>query len=584
MYGNLKALDQNSIYNEFNQDIGLSDSLNDNTLAYLTRVKIANPDAYHAIINEFKQKINVPNRNLFLKAHHIDAVVRMLEAQSLLEPDILKNLEQYLQSNSINLEQGIREIRLNHLSHIKEQADIQKLMHHTDAHRLEIKVRAMKLINDKMHYFSEDNATDSFLHEIVRFSIEFHDYYQRNPGNFSTVEERTADQITQWIIQDLLSNPPEPIVNLVRFVIDHIVVLGTTMIFSPYSTIDLIELFYFFEQYTPQTDSNHKEFLLKLKHISLITSICDKFPAASEELVNQQLKHANSLKALESYLGNDIIIKKLASQLISYHYVEPNLQLQSNTTQAFLMSIVAHVCMRIELGFINTPQTEEEQASNNDLLTLMHFIKDCQTERAQHLLLNDEVNDITLDRSIKDFQDFYLTSFEQREIYRIMSSVFFNNIDKEVNFVLSQISTVEFCGRELPTLKINHHVPQIDADNLQKLKTFYWQLSPDEQILLCKELTLNTILQAGHFFYASHPHSVDQMTKQHAHSSQELNTKILASNSSQYDSQKHDAYFFQSFTRSDSFGLFAQKPALSMIGLPKIITEDEDKAESHTPS
>jgi len=106
------------------------------------------------------------------------------------------------------------------------------------------------------------------------------------------------------------------------------------------------------------------------------------------------------------------------------------------------------------------------------------------------------------------FKQAFEDAYEAYSVTEIVERLFFRQINSEVGFCCSQEGgLIEMAEAGLPDMGvtraevvyslIDSSVPSKDAINLQELKIFYDELTPENKIILCKEVVMTVVCQAG---------------------------------------------------------------------------------------
>ncbi|WP_133128489.1 hypothetical protein [Legionella nagasakiensis] len=461
--------------------------LNDQSLQFLAELHEKNSEAFTELMTKFKTICRT--NKLFLKANHLDTVIASLQQQMHLPADALRSVDAFLSAPGTDYAAALHTLRRTHGPELDVAAKAHHKLHHAIPHALEIKERSLHVVTKDLELLHTDSPGDRFLRAIAGFMIEFHDHEQVNSAPFASVEEITADRILGWLTESLdLDTHPE-LKTLLEFMADRIIVLGTTMVFSPERTTDLSELYVLVEDaakragFTVSHPSN-KELLRMIEAVMLVTGICDKNPAALATIVRMQQTDAAAatLPLLRHYLPHPLVLERFfaSSSFTSYREGEPP---STMDMQTFLMTLVPHLCMRAELSAKSKPKIVSD---------LIEFVAECR--------------DLRSSAPDSDFQAWYDREFERRGMDAIIEELLFAAIDGEVAFSHSQVGGLKFAHDRLESLEfltgerallIDTTVPEKDAANLLAFRTFYQSLRMSEKKLLVREILLTVIVQAG---------------------------------------------------------------------------------------
>lgn len=137
--------------------------------------------------------------------------------------------------------------------------------------------------------------------------------------------------------------------------------------------------------------------------------------------------------------------------------------------------------------------------------------------------LREFIRDCKAYSGTEPFATWYTKEFATKNIFDVLSAIFFHNIIKEANFSRSQRSGLLWVKARLTALLgllareelmgdetilsplIDPDVASRDASNLEALFTFYSHLEPEEKIQFCRELGIVAIFQAGQLYSATSP-------------------------------------------------------------------------------
>jgi hypothetical protein len=456
---------------------------------------------------------------LYVRAHHFDAVIRVLKLQINLPINAIGLLRSYLEHNDSNIHMIIRDLRREFLPKISQQAYELNYAHHSLIHAVEMKNCAIPVITKDLGIFaSEDDKLDIFMRDTISVAIENHDRIQGDPGKYPSVEQATAALVTQWItgMHKEERNFPDFICQIIEYVVEYIITISTTMIFSKTDAMDLSELFLLiqnaaFESGLGSIHETNKEFFLQVRTSSLIVATCDTVPCSIIPAVRRQAEtqRTNSINHLALYhvakphtsIGS-VIKHFFENELLNFVHYSADFS-KEISQQAFLRGKIPKIGMLIEL-------------SRNDLQNCGHakslgsFIRFCQNQYVE----SDSFN---------EFIDVYEENFTA-EIVTALKELFLNRekINHEKNFCLSQVEKIKKIAEEVRSYQekygnfgeiINHDTPSIDADNLEGFFVFYEALNEASKLRLIKEVALNMVMQAG-LIYVTVP-SLEEVTAEY---------------------------------------------------------------------
>ncbi|AHE66276.1 hypothetical protein [Legionella oakridgensis] len=460
--------------------------LNSQSLQFLAELYEKNREAFTELMTKL-QTICKENK-LFLKANHLDTVIASLQQQMHLPAEALRSVDAFLSASGTDYAAALHALRRTHGPELDVAAKAHHKLHHAIPHALEIKERSLHVVTKDLELLHTDSPDDRFLRAIAGFMIEFHDHEQVNSAPFASVEEITANRILGWLTESLdLDTHPE-LKTLLEFMADRIIVLGTTMVFSPERTTDLSELYVLMENAAKHagfivSDASNKELIRMIEAVMLVTGICDKNPAALATIVRMQQTDAAAatLPLLRHYLPHPLVLERFfaSPSFTSYRGGEPP---STMDIQTFLITLVPHLCMRAELSAKSKPKIVSD---------LIEFVAECRDLRSS---------------APSDFQAWYDREFERRGMDAIIEELLFASIDGEVAFSRSQVGGLKFAHDRLESLGflteerallIDTTTPEKDAANLLGFRTFYQNLSLPEKKLLVREILLTAIVQAG---------------------------------------------------------------------------------------
>ena len=268
---------------------------------------------------------------LFLKGHHIDAVVDILLKQQRLPEDIeyqLKNHLQFRDPDGQNIRCLIERLRTERLPWLTVQARDNFYSHHTMYHSSEIKIRTSRAAEhlglfvtknpEETHYLR-----DQFLRPIFRLAVECHDFIQGKPGSaalgsYPTAEMASAAQVKQWLFSSL--DLPEGIRLLLDLAVDNAIPLATTLLFNKNKDKPrhLFDIYSLVEEKTQarlkatsdRSISSKQALLNEIQAMNIVISTCDLFPSSIRVVVQRQReqKQTDSLSNLNANFGEDRLL------------------------------------------------------------------------------------------------------------------------------------------------------------------------------------------------------------------------------------------------------------------------------------
>ena len=468
--------------------------LNKQSLVFLSLLNTKNKVVYDALMLRLKNlcKIN----KVFLRGYHLDTVIDSLCQQMKLPERVLEFIPPFLKDQKINYKAVLHQLRLVHRPKLDSTAKDTKRLHHAAPHALEIRERTMLMLN-VLGLFPDLEEGNTFIRDLISFMIEFHDEEQINKGPFMSVEEATVDHILTWLHKPLQLDTRPQLKELIAYLANRVIILGTTMIFSPLHTLDLSELYLLIEDSAIEAelvvikDSNRP--LDKLaKAAMLVTGICDKNPAALPAVVTEQASNVDisTLMLLNNCFKAPLFMEQFFATAAFKPYYKEDGTCSAVDHQAFLMTLTPHLSMRTELS----AKAKPELAS-----ALISFIADC---RLEFNILNEV-----------DFILWFNQEFTKRSMAIVVPELFFTAIASEVSFSRSQLDGLKSTLARLKQYKLINEadtsfveilVPERDALNLSAFDLFYRSLDRDNQLTLLKEMLITVVLQAGAIYLKQH--------------------------------------------------------------------------------
>jgi hypothetical protein len=459
--------------------------LNQHSLAFFSALYKKNQVAFAQVTAQIKELCTVDKA--LLKAHHLDTVVASLQQQ--IPANALNVIDLFLIKSEIDYEAALQTLRQAHAPELDSAAKANNKIHHAIPHALEIRERALYVLSELLGLFPADKERNLFLKAIIGFMIEFHDHEQMVCAPFNSVEEVTAYRIMDWLTEALrLDNHPQ-LKNILSFMADKIIVLGTTMVFSPVRTVDLSEIYLSFaDLVVPNELKVISPFLDLLEITMLITGVCDKNPAALYQVVCWQQKDANTatLTQLQNCLPTPLLIERFFKCAAFKPYFSDEAAVDVMDAQAFFITLAPHLCMRAEICAKDKPAK---------VAAFISFVADCRQQYSD------------VDRAT--FSIWYNQQVLDRGMEPIIDELLFNAVEQETSFSLSQRGGLQFvcehlkkrqliplCGADEMPL-IDRAVARRNANNLSAFKQFYTGLKDHEKQVLIGEVILAIVLQAG---------------------------------------------------------------------------------------
>ncbi len=499
-----KGMSWNNSIQKSIQDM-FSDTLSPQTIDFFQLLAYKNIHGFTELCNQLN--VYILNDGLYLKAYHIDIVVEILTKQTRLPAD----LSTCLASETIwqePLNDVITQLQKEKLPWLNTQAQHDSYGHHTLYHAKEMNFRSMKAAQE-LELFTKPSSLLCPLKELVAFIIECHDYIQGKPGDaalnhYATAELATAAAIKSWLFshEKILNNLPQALLVCIDFMIDHMIVLATTLIFSEKKPQHLATIYALIEEQALRAniltpDVSNALLLNEIRTMDIIIGTTDVFAACIKAIINQKIaqQETHSWPNLTSFFKSQpIVLHDFFNSLFFVPYYLPHEHQQNH--EAFLMSNVPHLQMSAELKIIKPSSkiiSHQQHMLSDQAHRIITFIQKSQK------LYQDNATEF------KCFVDQWLNDSTLQEA---VINVFFNHIDAEIAFISSLIPLISNNEKTLRTL--GHPYPlidsttiQTDVKNLQGLAAFFRQACKITQIQLIKELLLNAVFQEGLMYVCS---------------------------------------------------------------------------------
>ena len=468
--------------------------LNDQSLDFFQDLFRKNPSVFDVLIKAIS---NLCDTNmLFLQAGHIDAVVTSLFKQIELPEASFAVIDDFLDRKSLDIERIIQSLRIQHQPELAITANKHLLIHHDIPHALEIRTRAMHVICHHLHLVATDSKRDRFLQNLISLMIEFHDYVQVDKGDFKSVEHATAMSVIEWLTTALaLAEEPE-LKKIIECVAQHVIILGTTMVFSRTQTTDLSQLFLMVEDAAISAGlfvahESNRELIHLMKAAMLVTGVCDKNPSAVTAVARMQYddEKTKTLAVIKRYVQAPLLLERFFTSDLFTPQSDAKVPSAALDQQRFLITLVPHLCMSAELN---------KGASLVAVTAYIDFIISCR----QALLMGH--TDLA-------FKRWYDKTFIEKNMAAVVDVIFFVGIDSEIAFSRSQLGGLQFIADKLHTLfspllfakdgpLIDLTVPLQDVANFSAFKLFYDGLDQVDKNSLINEMLLVVVLQAGQVY------------------------------------------------------------------------------------
>ncbi|MDF1827663.1 MAG: hypothetical protein P1U39_05240 [Legionellaceae bacterium] len=451
--------------------------------------------------------------NITIGDRHIDAVDQSLRHQYALPRDCLSSLNSYLEDlpYDFDLVARIEAVSHRYAQDLSMLAEEHQLIHHDLPHALEIELRTMNMLK-YLNIWQTNSPIDAFFRASIACMLRLHDYEQKNQNLGTSNEEVTAERVMKWLhsalnLSSLDSDDARACVSVKKQALQHmlqlmasrIIVCGTTMIYSPTRILDLSELLFTLEGTTEQASNfmaceSNQNLIQQINLAMILTGVNDKCPGASLLNVLMHLRQKRSVHAtpmLDTFFSSTQFKAYYDMDRLREHYIAGNFSGEYSerrffevvNQQAFLLMIVPHVAMRTEL----------QATTDAGRTTLRAFIQSCRSKAL-------------LDPAL--FKEVFDEVFAEHNLAHIMGGLFFGQIDREANFSRSLEGWLTAMAEKyLPSLGvtcpktiyalIDPRVPEKDAMHLHELKLFYDRLTEAHKMILCQELMMTVVFQAG---------------------------------------------------------------------------------------
>lgn len=485
--------------------------LNNDSLLFFANLHDADEHFFNTLLDEIKYCCTT--RDVSLQTDHLDTVIASFNKQRSLPPHVLTLMDECLKSripSAEHIKDTLSRLSQTYFTRIRKQAKDLHLLHHDVAHALEIKSRTKQTIFQALELPMAETPLKQFLQQLIGFLIQFHDLVQGNQPHAKNAEQATALTLCRDISDNLFIIEAPLMNQCIEFIADRLIVLGTTMVFSTQSTMDLSELFFLIENAARRVgwsllDDSNAQFLQIINIAMLITGVCDKNPVTMRSVVRCQADDEAmvTLPLIKKQLSHPSLLEQFFStEHFSTYFSYPRLD-----QQAFLIALVPHLCMRAELSVKKAPKEAE---------AFMRLVS---------VLKNHYFNPTK--QSFKSVLD---TTLRPQNLRNILNKFFFSAIDSEITFSRSQIAGLRFANQTLHALFreidpanqldatiIDATIPEIDSMNLLALREFYVTLTPVEQTQLSEEMLLAVVFQAGTLYQEKS--QLSHLMKSHSDSS-----------------------------------------------------------------
>lgn len=451
--------------------------------------------------------------NITIGDRHLEVVKQSLRQQHALPHDCLSLLNSYLEDlpYDFDIVARIKAVSYRYAQDLTLLAEEHQLIHHDLPHALEIELRTMNMLQ-YLNLWQTDSLIDAFFRASIACMLRLHDHEQKNQNLGTSNEEITAERVIRWLNSALnlpgsesdderacATAKEQALQHMLQLMASRIIVCGTTMIYSPTRIMDLSELLFTLDGTTEEAShfmacESNQSLTQQINLTMILTGVNDKCPGASLLNVLMHLRKNRSVHAtpmLDTFFSSTQFKAYYDMDRLREHYIAGNFSDEYNerrffevvNQQAFLLMIVPHVAMRTEL----------QATTDAGRTTLRAFIQSCRSKA----LLDPEL-----------FKDAFEVAFTDHNLAHIMGGLFFGQIDREANFSRSLKGWLTAMAEKyLPSLGItcqktiyaliDPHVPEKDAMHLRELKIFYDGLTEANKMIICQELMMTVVFQAG---------------------------------------------------------------------------------------
>jgi hypothetical protein len=324
----------------------LPHSLTEHSSVFLYRLWKKNPTLFDSFITDLEKQ------HLFLAPHHFDVAIVTFTTQCALPKNTLETLHAYLLLCP-DFELKLNQLFDAHASDLLHSAQSYHLLHHSLPHAIEMATRVDEML-DHLGIWKTNDSISRFLRAVTRVMVQFHDHEQKDKGEYPSVETATAARVSNWIIAQLSIPAASDLNVLITLMAERIIVLGTTMIYSPTATMDVSELFLRLSDLVEHTDwlkDNALNTLLnELNAVMMVVGVCDKNPSAFYHVVSAQVgqPHLSTVSLLRQHRFDVSVFEQFFNKA---DFIPPYGRDASSeiNQQTILMSLVPHLSMCCEL-------------------------------------------------------------------------------------------------------------------------------------------------------------------------------------------------------------------------------------------
>lgn len=455
-------------------------SLSEASVSLLKNLCAQSKDEFDHLITDIKALVSSEGGALHLTAAHVDSLLTALDDQMRLPKESMTVLERLFAGrasqqisiiDALTLERGI--------PHLDREAEKHHLLYHISAHGRAVMLRALYVLNIRFRLF-DSSDTGCGLEALLGFILQFHDLDQVSFVQTTSVETLTAARLSAWLISELDGLAGDlDMQAIVQYLCQHVIVLGTTMIYSSKSMCDLHQMFFRFETAFrnagfPVVQPSNVDFVNMVKIVVLACSASDKNAAAIQTLAG--LEALTDPKTEPFYARMKTLSAFFEGETFQLYYPGANRKINE---RAFLITLVQHISMCFEIP---------AKRGNRQAIAFVNFIQTSQQRLCSAAKMSD-------------FMAWFNNIYARSDVRDAVETMFFSAIEHEKSFCRGQIASLEFIYAQLNALTgiglVEPSVPETDAKNLDALKGFYDKASEEIKNKLCSDLALVLILQTG---------------------------------------------------------------------------------------
>lgn len=459
----------------------LDKPLSERSIFLLNNLCAQSEDEFNHLIADIRDLASSEGGALHLTAAHVDMLLAALDEQMRLPEKSMQVLETLFAgraSRQISIIDALTQER--GVPHLDREAEKHHLLYHISAHGRAVMSRALYVLKIRFGLFDSSSDMDRGFEALLGFILRFHDLDQVRFVETTSVETLTAARLNAWLIAELEDLAFDPDMQaIVGFLCQHVIVLGTTMIYSSKSMCDLHQIFFRVEEayrnagFSVVSPSNDN-FVRMVKIVVLVCSASDKNAAAIQTLAG--LEALTDPKTEPCYARMKTLSAFFEEGAFELYYPGANRKINE---RAFLITLVQHISMCFEIP---------AKRGNRQAITFVNFIQTCHERLGRK-------------STVSDFMAWFDNLYAHSHVREAVEAMFFSAIEREKSFSRGQVASLEFIYAQLNALTgvglVEPSVPETDAKNLDALKGFYDAASEDIKNKLCSDLALVLIFQTG---------------------------------------------------------------------------------------